>query len=106
MSEKLQAALDEAVSSLRRELGDNLHSCCVHGSAVRGNFIPGVSDLNLLIILKESNTAAHESVARAIGGSRQIDPFVLGRRGLERSVRAFATKFASIKRHHRVLYGP
>ena len=102
---KLQAALDEAVSALRQELGDNLFSCCVYGSAVRGNTIEGISDINLLIILNQSSAAAHEAVARAIGGRSLIDPFVLARRGFERSVRAFAPKFASIGRNYRVLHG-
>ncbi len=105
MSTKLQDTLDQAVNALRRELGDNLFSCCVYGSAVRGNSIEGVSDINLLVILNHSTAAAHQAVARAIGGQAIIDPFVLARRGFERSVRAFATKFASIQRNYRVLSG-
>jgi hypothetical protein len=102
---KLQGALDEAVSALRAELGDNLFSCCVYGSAVRGNAVEGVSDVNLLVVVNESNSAAHEAIARAIGGKPLVDPFVLARRGFERSVRAFAPKFASIRRNYRVLFG-
>ena len=105
MTTKLQGTLDQAVNALRSELGDNLYSCCVYGSAVRGNAIEGVSDVNLLIILNQSTAAAHLAVSRAIGGQTQIDPFVLARRGFERSVRAFATKFASIRRNYRVLHG-
>ena len=105
MTPKLQATLDQAVAALRRELGENLFSCCLYGSAVRGNVIDGVSDLNLLIVLNQSTTAAHQSVARAIGGLPQIDPFVLAKRGFDRSVRAFAPKFASIRRNYRVLHG-
>lgn len=105
MSTKLQDTLDQAVNALRRELGDNLFSCCVYGSAVRGNSIEGVSDINLLVILNQSTAAAHQAVARAIGGQKIIDPFVLARRGFERSIRAFATKFASIQRNYRVLFG-
>jgi hypothetical protein len=105
MTPKLQAALDQAVAALRRELGENLFSCCVYGSAVRGNTVEGVSDLNLLLVLNQSNVAAHQAVARAIGGLPQIDPFVLAKRGFERSVRAFAPKFASIRRNYRVLHG-
>ena len=93
------------MASLKQELGENLYSCCVYGSAVRGNAIEGVSDLNLLLILNHSDAAAHEAVARAIGGRAEIEPFVLGRRGFERSERAFATKFASIQRNYRVLAG-
>jgi hypothetical protein len=102
---KLQEALDAAVGALRTELGEALYSCCVYGSAVRGNVIEGVSDINLLIVVNESTSAAHEAIARAIGGQPLIDPFVLGRRGLERSFRAFAPKFASIQRNYRVLHG-
>ena len=105
MIPKLQATLDQTVSALRSELGENLFSCCLYGSAVRGNAIEGVSDLNLLIVLNQSTTEAHEAIARVIGGQPLIDPFVLAKRGLERSIRAFAAKFASIKRHYRVLHG-
>jgi len=102
---KIEAVLEQAVSALRAELGPNLFSCCVYGSAVRGNSIEGVSDINLLIILNESTSDAHEAIARAVGEQPLIDPFVLARRGLERSQRAFAPKFNSIKRNYRVLYG-
>lgn len=105
MTTKLQETLDQAVNALRSELGDNLYSCCVYGSAVRGNSIEGVSDINLLVILNQSTAVAHQAVARAMGGQAMIDPFVLARRGFERSIRAFATKFTSIKRNYRVLFG-
>jgi predicted nucleotidyltransferase len=103
---KFEAELSRAVEVLKTEVGDKLHACCLYGSAVRGNAIEGVSDLNLLIVLNESDAAAHEAVARALKGLPHIDPFVLGRRGFERSARAFATKFASIRRNYRVLHGP
>lgn len=95
----------EAVAALRRELGENLYSCCLYGSAVRGNAIAGVSDVNLLIVLERSDPAAQDAVARAIGARRGIDPFVLESEGFVRSVRAFAAKFSSIQRNYRVLWG-
>jgi hypothetical protein len=97
--------LDQVVAQLSQELGVNLYSCCLYGSAVRGNAIAGVSDLNILIVLGESNAAAHAAVARALEKFPDVDPFVLGRRGFERSMRAFAPKFASIRRNYRVLAG-
>ncbi|MDB6038075.1 MAG: hypothetical protein JWM99_1916 [Verrucomicrobiales bacterium] len=105
MTPKLQATLDRVLGSLRTELGDNLYSCCLYGSAVRGNIVEGVSDLNLLIVLNNSDCGAHQAVRRAISKDSQIDPFILSVRGLGRSVRCFATKFASIKRNYRVLFG-
>ena len=97
--------VDQVVEALRRELGDNLYSCCLYGSAVRGNLVEGVSDWNVLIVLNVSDVSAHEAVARALGARREVDPFVLGREGFARSVRAFAAKFSSIRRNYRVLFG-
>ena len=105
MTPNFDSLLDKAVQALRDGLGPNLYSCCLYGSAVRGNFIEDVSDLNLLIILNESNSAAHDAVGRAIGSEKLIDPFILGRPGFARSARAFAAKFASIKRNYRVVHG-
>lgn len=105
MSSQSESTLNRAVESLKAGLGDNLYSCCLYGSAVRGNAIEGVSDINLLIVLNESGPEAHQAVAGALENFPIVDPFVLARRGFERSVRAFAPKFASIRRHHRVLHG-
>ncbi len=105
MNPKLESVLLETVAALKSALGDNLYSCSLYGSAVRGNAIEGVSDLNLLIVLNASTPAAHEALARVLADRPQIDPFILARPGFARSVRAFATKFASIRRHHRVLHG-
>jgi hypothetical protein len=100
-----QTALDDVVLRLKQTLGDNLVALVLYGSSVRGDFVPGVSDLDLLVVLAESTPAARAALAAAIRGPLRIDPFVLGRRGLERSARAFALKFRSIQRNHRVLHG-
>ena len=97
--------LEQVVNSLKEALGANLYSCCLYGSAVRGDAVEGVSDINLLIVLEHSDPAAHEAISKVISGNDKIDPFVLGRRGFERSVRAFAPKFLSIQRNYKVLCG-
>ena len=48
-----KAALDRMVSTLSDALGENLHSCVFYGSAVRGDFRPNESDLNVLVVLTE-----------------------------------------------------
>jgi hypothetical protein len=64
-----------------------------------------VSDLNLLILLEESTPEAHAAIAEAIRGPVRIEPFILGRALLARSLHAFAIKFLSIRRNYRVLHG-
>ncbi len=105
MNQKSEATLLRIVDALKTELGGNIHSCYLYGSAVRGNAIEGVSDLNLLIVLDESNSAAHQAVARVVKSFPKVSPFVLKKQGFARSARAFAPKFASIRRHSRLLHG-
>ena len=105
MPETLDAVLGQVVADLREALGGNLYSCCLYGSAVRGNFDDDASDLNLLIVLNESDVAAHGLLSGVLARHKRIDPFILARRGFERSFRMFGPKFASIQRHHRVLFG-
>jgi predicted nucleotidyltransferase len=100
-----QAALDEAAGALKKTLGANLRSLVLYGSAVRGNLVPKVSDLNLLILLEESTGEAHAAIADAIRGPVRIEPFILGRAPLARSIQSFAVKFFSIRRNYRVLHG-
>ena len=97
--------IEHVASSLRNSLGRNLYSFVLYGSAVRGDLVPGVSDINVLIILDDSTPEAHVIIAQAIPEKSRIDPFVLGRAGLDRSIRAFASKFQSIRRNYRVLEG-
>lgn len=102
---KSRKIVAEVVSDLRTKLGDNLFSCILYGSAVRGSFIAASSDINLLIILNESTPAAHREISRILKRGVRIEPFVICRVGMERSFEAFAIKFCSIKRHYQVLYG-
>lgn len=97
--------LASLVSALREALGANLFCCAVYGSTVRGNAVDGLSDINLLIVLEKSDAAAHEAIAKVLDGNRNVDPFVLEKGGFQRSARAFAPKFMSIRRNYRVLHG-
>lgn len=100
-----QASLDRICERLPAVLGNNLFSCVLYGSAVRGNVVAGVSDINILLVLNESTPDAHSAIADCIDGNVRVDPFIITRKGMERSFRVFAIKFRSIKRNYRVLCG-
>jgi predicted nucleotidyltransferase len=100
-----EKAVDKLCKQLPAVLGDNLFSCVLYGSAVRGNVVPSVSDINILIVLNESTPEAHMAIADCIEGNVRIDPFIITRKGMERSFKVFAIKFRSIKRHYKVLCG-
>ena len=93
------------VEALRARLGENLNFCIQYGSTVRGDARAGVSDINLLLVLNESTPEAHTVLARILRDFPRIDPMVLAVTEIDRSFRAFAIKFLSIRRDYRVLYG-
>jgi predicted nucleotidyltransferase len=101
----VNVAVERTVGALTQGLGENLHSCILYGSAVRGDLLPRASDVNLLIVLEHSTPDAHRLIAEVVRSAGLIEPFVLGRPGVERSLRVFAIKFRSIKRNYRVLHG-
>lgn len=105
MSAPADPLVAKTVTALQDRLKENLYSCCLYGSWVRGNAVAGRSDINLLIVLDASTPEAHAALSQLFAGQPRIDPFILGRSGFERSVRAFASKFGSIRRNYRVLHG-
>jgi predicted nucleotidyltransferase len=100
-----QRALDRFSSKLPSLLGENLYSSVLYGSAVRGNVVADVSDINILVVLNVSTPQAHAAIAECLDSKIKIDLFVIGRIGMERSFAAFPLKFRSIKRNYRVLHG-
>lgn len=97
--------LDPVMDRLQKTLVDNLHSGVIYGSAVRGDFVDGKSDVNLLLVLNRSTPEAHAAIADALESAARVEPFVVSRWELPRSRRVFALKFLSIKRHYRVVHG-
>lgn len=102
---KYQKALDGCVGQLIASLRGNLCSVVLYGSAVRGNISKKQSDLNLLLVLKNSNSGAHRAIAHAIKAAVPIRPMIICQAEMGDSFRAFAVKFESIRRNYRVLHG-
>jgi len=62
-STDMKTAVERTAARLVQTLGENLHSCILYGSVVRGEMVDKVSDINLLIVLTESTPAAHSAIA-------------------------------------------
>ena len=106
LPDKHQRELAAFLQRLRVGLGDNLHCVALYGSAVRGGFDAVHSDLNMLIVLCDATVEAQGLVGDAVvAAGVAVDPFLLPLAQFDRAVRAFAVKFASIARAHRVLHG-
>ena len=100
--------IDEFVKRAREAGGTNVESVILFGSAVSGDFHPGLSNFNLLCILGVSSFSALEALTPAAkwwDKQKQPPPLCMTRHELERSTDVFTIELLDMKQHHRVLYG-
>lgn len=100
--------LDEFVQRVREAAGPNLESIVLFGSAVSGDFHPGLSNLNLLCVLRDSSFGALQAlgaVAKWWDRQKQPPPLCMTQRELERSTDVFTIELLDMQQHHRVLFG-
>ncbi len=100
--------IDEFVKRIREAAGPNVESIILFGSAVSGDFHPGLSNLNLLCVLRDSSFAALQAlapVAKWWDRQKQPPPLCMTRRELERSTDVFTIELLDMQQHHRVLFG-
>ena len=100
--------IDEFVKRVREAGGTNVESVILFGSAVAGHFHPGLSNLNLLCILRDSSFRALQALTPAAkwwDRQKQPPPLCMTRQELERSTDVFTIELLDMQQHHRVLFG-
>ncbi|HXY11354.1 MAG TPA: hypothetical protein VEI52_26210 [Terriglobales bacterium] len=100
--------IDEFVRRARAADGPNLENVTLFGSAVSGDFHAGLSNVNLLCILRDTSLRALRlltPVAKWWDRQKQPPPLCMTRHELERSADVFTIELLDMQRHHRVLLG-
>jgi predicted nucleotidyltransferase len=100
--------ITEFVKRIRDADASNLEAIILFGSAVSGDFRPGLSDINLFCLVREASFAALERlapVAKWWSKQNQPSPLWMTRHELERSTDVFTIELLDMKQHHRVLFG-
>lgn len=103
-----EQTIDEFVKRVREAGGANVESVILFGSAVSGDFHAGLSNLNLLCLLRDASFAALRALTPAAkwwDGQKQPPPLCMTRQELARSVDVFTIELLDMQQHHRVLYG-
>jgi len=105
----MEAKLAELVSRLKEAAGKNLESVILYGSAARGEFRPGASDLNVLCTLVQIDVNEMLRLAPAvrwwIQEMKEPAPRFFLTEELQHSTDVFAIESLDLKRSHRVLFG-
>jgi predicted nucleotidyltransferase len=107
VSEQVQTRLDDLVSGLKKAFGEQLLSIVAHGSATRGGWREG-SDVDIIVVLRESSRQALEASANALQGARwsaRIETMVLVEHEIARAADVFPVFYDEIQRCHSLLHG-
>jgi hypothetical protein len=100
--------IDDFVKRVRQAAGSNLESIILFGSAVSGDFHPGLSNLNMFCLLRDCSFPALQAlapVAQWWERQKQPPPLCMTRQELERSTDVFTIELLDMQQHHRVLFG-
>lgn len=107
MGKEMQRARDFA-RDLAAAYGDDLVSVVLYGSAARGEYREGVSDLNVLVLLRDTASGTLRrgaAPARAWGDAKNPPPLVMGEREFHDSGDVFPIELADIRDAHVLLHG-
>jgi len=96
-----QSKLDELTKVLQSKLGKNFVGLVAHGSAVRGGWRQGASDVDVVLIVDEATQAALESIGAALEVARfsaRIEAMILTKAEIPRSADCFPLLYSDLAR--------
>lgn len=105
---EIRAAIAQLSDDLAGAAGTNLAGLVLYGGLARGRYRPGKSDINLVVLLNDTSTAALDRIApllRAAWRAWRVEPFIIKPAEATRLSVTFPTKLLDISRHHLVLAG-
>lgn len=108
LPEETQKLLQAYTKDVKGTFGDQLEGLLIYGSAVRGEFLPGRSNLNLLLVVTGYDAAMlkrYQPVHKRWSKEGVITPLFLTDHEIRTSSALFPLEFLEIQEHHRVLGG-
>ncbi len=108
MAKDWNTQLEDLAGALERTLGGQLVSLVLYGSAARGDFSPGRSDVNLLLILADASPVTLRSIGPAVHAwvkAGHPPPLIFSQHGWRASTDVFPIELEDMRQAHRVLRG-
>jgi len=105
---KSERVLADVVKQLRARFDTRLVAASLYGSATGPDFVPGVSDINVVIVLDTVNPTDLETLQGDVRRWRKVGlatPLVLDRAFLRTAADVFPMELEEIKDRHRPLFG-
>ena len=102
------APLQALTESLEKAAGPNLVSLVVYGSAVRGGYEPGQSDIDVIVVLKDTGLTLLRAVSEPLMLARfqgRIEAMVLKNDNIPPAADVFPLLYDDVRQRHVVLSG-
>lgn len=103
-----QEVFPEVVEDLKKIFGGELQSITLYGSGARGDYVPGKSDINFLVILTENAARDLEKVVPMIPKWKKravATPLFMTKAFICSSIDVYPVEFLNMKRHYQVVHG-
>ena len=103
-----RAPVDQLVKTLQALLEDNLRGVIVYGSAARGDYRAGTSDIDVVVVLKDPSPALLHRIADPIALARasgRVETMLLTEEEIERGADVFPLYYEDIQKCHAVIHG-
>ena len=103
-----QEVFPEIIADLKGAYGEGLQSVILYGSGARGGYVPGKSDINLLIVLAADTAGDLEKIQPAIPRWRKravATPLFMTKTFIVASLDVYPIEFLNMKRHYLVVHG-
>jgi hypothetical protein len=107
MRESVARVVDSFLAETDAALGSG-YSAVLYGSAARGDYVPGRSDINLMLVVEQLSPQVLRSLGRAFTGWRKASPeppLVMSRAEWNRATDAFPVEITDMQTAYRVLRG-
>jgi predicted nucleotidyltransferase len=103
-----QEVFPEVVEDLKKIYGDGLQSIILYGSGARGDYVPGKSDINFLVVLDENAVDDLEQAQPLIPKWKKRAvalPLIMTKAFIDSSIDVYPVEFLNMKRHYEVVFG-
>ena len=108
LPEEAQRLVHAYAKDVKAVFGEQLEGLLIYGSAVRGEFLPGRSNLNMLFVLSNYDAVTlklYAPIHKRWSKEQVVVPLFLTDQELQSSSALFPLEFLEIQDYHRVLGG-
>ena len=108
LPDDIQKLLQAYAKEAKGVFGEQLEGLLLYGSAVRGEFLPGRSNLNILLLVSSYDSAVlkqYSVLHRRWSKEQIVVPLFLTEEELHMSAAVFPLEFLEVQEQHRVLGG-